>query len=55
MIPNAKHVYPGVALFIQSLLIFARYVISYIFDMNNNLSIFIFSTLILKFGRTEDD
>ncbi|CAF0896066.1 unnamed protein product, partial [Adineta steineri] len=36
MIPNAKDIYPGVALFIQTLLIFA-------------------STLILKFGRTEDD
>jgi hypothetical protein len=30
MIPNAKHTYPGVALFIQSLLIFARYVIGYL-------------------------
>ncbi|CAF1199387.1 unnamed protein product [Adineta ricciae] len=36
MIPNAKDIYPGVALFIQTLLIFS-------------------STLILKFGRTEDD
>ncbi|UJR33416.1 hypothetical protein I4U23_020860 [Adineta vaga] len=36
MIPNAKDIYPGVALFIQTLLIFS-------------------STLILKFGRTEDE
>ncbi|CAF0740082.1 unnamed protein product [Rotaria sp. Silwood1] len=36
IIPNAEHVYPGVALFIQSLLIFA-------------------STLVLKFGRTEEE
>jgi len=36
IIPNAEHIYPGVAVFIQSLLIFA-------------------STLILKFGRTEDE
>jgi len=36
IIPNAKNVYPGVALFLQSLFIFI-------------------STLILKFGRTDDD
>ncbi|CAF1612258.1 unnamed protein product [Rotaria magnacalcarata] len=36
LIPNAEHIYPGVAIFLQSLLIFT-------------------STVILKFGRTEDD